>query len=165
MHLKGSVSGMEVMRLLPQDCVICRSPCFSSLESLLRLQDEAKNLQNRLISGLSRVYDSASVAQSVASSSVVPSPKRPCLAHPNRLAGRQLFCHESNDVAASPVATVSWHQMHALSPFVTACISLTVLGDCQHQEASVLSSHTFSEQISQIRRSWQMEINCQITYY
>ena len=74
MHLEGSLSGEEVMHLLPQDSVICRSPCFSSLESLLRLQDEANKLQDRLISGLSRVYDSASVAQSVASSSVVPSP-------------------------------------------------------------------------------------------
>ena len=94
---RAGVSGEEVMHLLPQDSVICRSPCFSSLESLLRLRDEAKKLQDRLISGLSQVYDSASVAQSVASSSVVPSPKCPCLAYPNRLAGRQLFCHKSND--------------------------------------------------------------------
>lgn len=149
-HLEN-LSEDAITRLLPHDSVICRTPCFSSLESLLRLEDEARKVREKIDSRLSQLY----TASSSASSSVdVPTAKRlrfdrqdtPSRPKPS---GRQHLFGEKLNPATSPVATVSSLYKGTITNvciiFISFALSFVFIGGCQFQKAEVFPPDTIPE--------------------
>ena len=133
----GTVSEDAILQLLPHESsYICKTPCFSSLEKLIKLRQETRNVEELVLSKLSQcgtyhqlisATRSPIVSEAVPETSArvgspprisAPAAKRPCCASSltprlSRPVSRQVLFAEQQPVT-TPGVTVSYKHLYKL---------------------------------------------------